>query len=102
MTALVPNRDKLCRTGLHLWRTQFEADRCCFGWIPVRVPLEFRKRLQDWTESPPLPFGDDRRAWIRVLIPEHETDLIQLLRLREPDVFRSSTGSANPWLKFPI
>ena len=80
---------------------QEDADRCCAGWIPVRVPVEFRNRLDHWAQSLPLPFHSGRGPWIRVLVPECESELIATLRLREPDVFRSSTGPANPWLKLP-
>lgn len=102
MSTLVPNRDKPCKSGIHLWRMQQDADRCCAGWIPVRVPVEFRYRLDEWAETPPLPFHDARSPWIRVLVPENQPELIEALRLREPDAFRSSTGPVSPWLKLPV
>ena len=99
MSTLVPNREILCQSGIHLWRVQEDAARCCAGWIPIRVPFVYRRRLADWALKLPSSELEIVRAWVRVLIPEHETELIKNLRLREPDSFRSSTGPANPWLK---
>ena len=101
MTLPIDRSDTACAAGLHLWRDPEDAARCCAGWTPVRIPFTYLGRLDDWVSSEIVP-SPCEPCWCRTLVPSAFTELIRELRVREPHVFRSSTGPLAPWLRLPV
>lgn len=86
-----------CHSGVHLWLHEDQAQRCCAGYAPIRVPMAFQHKPREWSEQP-IEQLYDYMAWSRILIPEQETDLYRKLWVRQPTAYQSSTGPINPGL----
>jgi len=51
-----------------------------------------------WCETPVVPY-DDEKAWVHVLVPDTEIELLIDLRNRTPFWLLSSTYVENPWMR---
>ena len=89
--------DRPCCSGQHMWLNDEEARKCCAGFIPVRVPMDFWYTPEIWATEP-VEHLYDYKSWIRILIPEQDTELFRRLWVRQPTAYQSSTGPINPGL----
>lgn len=88
-------RDKPCRSGTHFWLNADEANKCCAGYVPVRVPMDFWYTPELWAKEP-VERLHDYKSWIRILIPKQDTELFKLLWARQPVVYQSPIGPFGP------
>jgi len=87
-------RKTLCCSGTHFWMNVEDADKCCAGYVPVHVPMDFWYTPEAWAREP-VERAHKYKSWIRILIPEQETALFNLLWARQPIVYQSPIGPFN-------
>lgn len=91
MSTIPGGRKYCCMAGIHFWRLSGDAERCCSGWVPIRVPFEWRNDLSGWAEAAKDSSEDINQPWVRMLVAANEHDLIERLREREPNALREKS-----------
>jgi hypothetical protein len=79
---------KKCKSGRHFWDDKCQAEKlekCCNGYVRLSVAVKNGTGLRELDEGNLHPYNERGDATFKVvLIPEHATERIKLLRVCEP------------------
>src|SRR5579862_3850960 len=87
-----------CSAGEHRWfayETE-NAAKCCNGFVPVKVPWEYRFELSDWIATVSSSLNLVRISWVTLLVPDTDEQLISRLKVKVPIWIWESNRVAPP------